>query len=111
MGPRSLPLWLPDPEYAGYGWDVSASLADGMTIRPIEHTAADALAWERRLGLDRSEGWDHRGGGDVTAERLERAGGRAVTAAEPAASSRLSADPAGGQVGDDMRHRRCRHTA
>jgi 2'-hydroxyisoflavone reductase len=54
MGPRSLPLWLPDPEYAGYGcWDVSASLADGLTIRPIEHTAADALAWERQLGLDR----------------------------------------------------------
>lgn len=54
MGPRSLPLWLPDPEYAGYGcWDVSAALADGLTIRPIEHTAAEALAWERRLGLDR----------------------------------------------------------
>lgn len=54
MGPRSLPLWLPDPEYAGYGcWDVSASLADGLTIRPIERTAVDALAWERRLGLDR----------------------------------------------------------
>jgi 2'-hydroxyisoflavone reductase len=54
MGPRSLPLWLPDPEYAGYGfWDVSASLADGLTIRPIEQTAADALAWERQCGLDR----------------------------------------------------------
>ncbi len=54
MGPRSLPLWLPDPEYAGYGsWDVSASLANGLTIRPTEQTAADALAWERRLGLER----------------------------------------------------------
>jgi nucleoside-diphosphate-sugar epimerase len=54
MGPRSLPLWLSDPEYAGYGcWDVSASLAHGLTIRPIEQTAADALAWERRLGLGR----------------------------------------------------------
>jgi 2'-hydroxyisoflavone reductase len=54
MGPSSLPLWLPDPVYAGYGdWDVSASLADGLTIRPIEQTAADALAWERQLGLDR----------------------------------------------------------
>jgi 2'-hydroxyisoflavone reductase len=54
MGPRSLPLWLPDPEYAGYGcWDVTASLADGLTIRPIEETAADALAWERQCGLDR----------------------------------------------------------
>jgi nucleoside-diphosphate-sugar epimerase len=54
MGPRSLPLWLPDPEYAGYGdWDVSDSLAHGLNIRPIEDTAAAALAWERRLGLDR----------------------------------------------------------
>jgi nucleoside-diphosphate-sugar epimerase len=54
MGPRSLPLWLPEPEYAGYAsWDVSASLAAGLTTRPIEQTAADALAWERELGLDR----------------------------------------------------------
>lgn len=54
MGPRSLPLWLPQPEYAGYAsYDVSASLASGLRIRPIEQTAADALAWERQLGLDR----------------------------------------------------------
>jgi 2'-hydroxyisoflavone reductase len=54
MGPRSLPLWLPDPEYAGYGsWDVSAALASGLNVRAIEETAADALAWERQLGLDR----------------------------------------------------------
>ncbi|HEX4754740.1 MAG TPA: NAD-dependent epimerase/dehydratase family protein [Candidatus Dormibacteraeota bacterium] len=54
MGTRSLPLWLPDPQYAGYGdWDVSNSLAHGLTIRPIEDTAAAALAWERRLGLER----------------------------------------------------------
>lgn len=54
MGSRSLPLWLPQPEYAGYGsWDVSASLAAGLTIRSIEQTAAAALAWERRCGLDR----------------------------------------------------------
>ncbi|HEY7925838.1 MAG TPA: NAD-dependent epimerase/dehydratase family protein [Candidatus Dormibacteraeota bacterium] len=54
MGPRSLPLWLSDPQYAGYGsWDVSASLVSGMSIRPIEETAADALAWERQCGIDR----------------------------------------------------------
>jgi nucleoside-diphosphate-sugar epimerase len=54
MGPRSLPLWLPRAEYAGYAsWDVSRSLASGLRIRPIEQTAADALAWERQLGLDR----------------------------------------------------------
>jgi 2'-hydroxyisoflavone reductase len=54
MGPRSLPLWLPDPEYAGYGsWDVSAALASGLNVRAIEETAADAMAWERQLGFDR----------------------------------------------------------
>ena len=47
-------MWLPDPEYAGYGrWDVSASLASGLNVRAIEETAAAALAWERQLGLDR----------------------------------------------------------
>ncbi|MEO8898644.1 MAG: reductase, partial [Candidatus Dormibacter sp.] len=52
---RSLPLWLPAPEYAGYArWDVSASLAAGLTIRPIEQTAAAALAGERERGLDRA---------------------------------------------------------
>lgn len=54
MGERSLPLWLPQPELAGMGlWDVGASLAAGLTIRSIEESAADALDWERELGVDR----------------------------------------------------------
>jgi 2'-hydroxyisoflavone reductase len=53
-GPRSLPLWAPGPEYAGFmAHDVSASLAAGLRTRPIEESAAAALRHERALGLDR----------------------------------------------------------
>lgn len=52
-GPRSLPLWVP-AEYTGFmAHDVSASLAAGLKTRPLEQTAAAALAHERTLGLDR----------------------------------------------------------
>lgn len=54
MGPGSLPLWLPMPEYAGFMTrDVSESLTAGLRIRPLQDTAAASLAWERELGLDR----------------------------------------------------------
>jgi nucleoside-diphosphate-sugar epimerase len=47
MGPRSLPLWLPEPEYAGFASrDVSDSLAAGLTTRAIADTARDTLAAE-----------------------------------------------------------------
>lgn len=53
-GERSLPLWLPQPELASMGRrDVSPSLAAGLVVRPVEEMAADALEWERRLGLSR----------------------------------------------------------
>jgi nucleoside-diphosphate-sugar epimerase len=46
MGPRSLPLWLPLPEYAGFMTrDVSASQAAGLRFRPIADTARDTLDW------------------------------------------------------------------
>lgn len=46
MGPRSLPLWIPLPEYAGFlTHDTSASLEAGLRLRPVEETAADTLAW------------------------------------------------------------------
>lgn len=52
-GPRSLPLWIPR-ELAGLGaHDPSASLAAGLTIRPLDDAVAGALARERELGLDR----------------------------------------------------------
>ena len=54
MGPESLPLWLPLPEYAGHPTrDVSRAVAAGLTSRPLEETVRDALRWERHLGLDR----------------------------------------------------------
>ncbi len=47
-GPRSLPLWLPLPEYAGFATrDVRRSLTDGLAIRDFAETARDTLAWER----------------------------------------------------------------
>lgn len=59
MGERSLPLWLPMPEYAGHARDGSAAKAAGLTTRPLAETLADTLAWElgrnlqqpRRAGL------------------------------------------------------------
>jgi len=48
MGDRSLPLWLPMPEYAGFGArDSSAARAAGLVTRPLAETLADTLAWER----------------------------------------------------------------
>lgn len=61
-GPRSLPLWLPLPEYAGFlTHDVSASYQAGLRIRPLATTARDTLAWLRTtpgapvIGLSRAE--------------------------------------------------------
>jgi hypothetical protein len=46
MGPGSLPLWLPHPEYAAFMTrDVSPSLAQGLRLRSFEETARDTLAW------------------------------------------------------------------
>lgn len=53
-GPQSLPLWLPQPDYAGFmSRDVSASLAAGLQTRSTEETATDTLAWEEVLGPGR----------------------------------------------------------
>src|SRR5262249_32746336 len=45
-GPRSLPLWLPLPEYAGFlTRDSAPARAAGLTARSLEETARDTLAW------------------------------------------------------------------
>lgn len=45
-GERSLPMWLPLPEYAGFmSRDVTRSLAAGLRTRPVADTARDTLAW------------------------------------------------------------------
>lgn len=46
MGPSSLPIWLPLPEYAGFMTrDVEPAFAAGLTQRPLADTARDTLAW------------------------------------------------------------------
>jgi len=61
-GPRSIPLWLPLPEYAGMlAHDPTPSYDAGLVTRPIAETARDTLAWLRatpdatRTGLSAAE--------------------------------------------------------
>ena len=50
-GPRSLPLWLPLPEYAGFNTrDTSPARDCGLTVRALSQTARDTLAWARSAG-------------------------------------------------------------
>jgi len=47
MGDRSLPLWLADPDWAGFNArDSSKARTAGLATRPLEETLADTLAWE-----------------------------------------------------------------
>ncbi|GAA1737820.1 SDR family oxidoreductase [Isoptericola hypogeus] len=47
-GERSLPLWLPRPEYDGMpAHDAAPALAAGLSPRPVADTARDTLAWLR----------------------------------------------------------------
>ncbi|HWC22438.1 MAG TPA: NAD-dependent epimerase/dehydratase family protein [Flexivirga sp.] len=53
-GERSLPLWLPQPEYAGFATrSVAAARAAGLETRPLEESIRDTLAWELRTGPGR----------------------------------------------------------
>ncbi|WP_372728496.1 NAD-dependent epimerase/dehydratase family protein [Nocardioides sp.] len=46
MGPDSIPLWLPQPAYAGMmAHDPAASYAAGLVTRPLAETARDTLLW------------------------------------------------------------------
>jgi 2'-hydroxyisoflavone reductase len=60
-GPRSLPVWLPQPDYAWLmSLDVEPSYDAGLRTRPLTETARDTLAWLRQepgapvAGLDRT---------------------------------------------------------
>jgi nucleoside-diphosphate-sugar epimerase len=55
MGPRSLPLWLPQPGYEGF-MTRSRQRAEqrGLVTRSLTETARAALRWEQELGTDRS---------------------------------------------------------
>jgi len=53
MGARSLPMWLPRPEYAGHSSrDGSPAYAAGLRCRDLAETARDTLAWERQVGRE-----------------------------------------------------------
>lgn len=53
-GPRSLPIWLPLPEYAGFSSrQVSAAAGAGLRTRPLESSMRDTLAWELASGPTR----------------------------------------------------------
>ncbi len=46
MGERSLPLWLPLPDYAGLlSRDVSPAVEAGLAVRPLRETARDTFEW------------------------------------------------------------------
>jgi nucleoside-diphosphate-sugar epimerase len=50
-GPRSLPLWVPLPDFAGFATrDTAPARAAGLTVRPLAQTARDTLAWARSAG-------------------------------------------------------------
>nr|WP_198423595.1 NAD-dependent epimerase/dehydratase family protein [Microlunatus antarcticus] len=54
MGPRSLPLWLADPDWRGFNArDGARARAAGLVTRPLTETLADTLAWERTRPPDR----------------------------------------------------------
>ncbi|HEV7145516.1 MAG TPA: NAD-dependent epimerase/dehydratase family protein [Pedococcus sp.] len=54
-GPRSLPLWLPVPEYAGFAARrCDAAQALGLRSRPLVETLTDTLAWELQSGPGRT---------------------------------------------------------
>ena len=54
-GERSLPLWLPLPEHAGFmARSTAAAEALGLTSRPLTETLADTLAWELASGPGRA---------------------------------------------------------
>jgi 2'-hydroxyisoflavone reductase len=50
-GPRSLPLWLPLPDYAGFATrDTTPARHSDLRVRPLAETARDTLLWARAAG-------------------------------------------------------------
>jgi len=49
MGQDSLPLWISDPQWRGFGGHIGAAArAAGLTCRPVAETLRDAAAYEER---------------------------------------------------------------
>jgi 2'-hydroxyisoflavone reductase len=74
-GPESLPLWLPQPEYAGFATlRNQAAREAGLQLRPLEATVDATLRWERERGLQRQRRAGLTPGRE--AELLHQLGGR-----------------------------------
>jgi nucleoside-diphosphate-sugar epimerase len=53
-GERSLPMWLPLPEYAGFmARSTAVAQSLGLTARPLAETMRDTMEWELRRGPGR----------------------------------------------------------
>lgn len=73
MGPESLPLWLPRPEYDGLpAHDPTPSYAAGLVTRPVAETARDTLAWQRATPDAAVTGMTREREGEVLAAWRER---------------------------------------
>ena len=81
-GPDSLPLWLPQPDHAGFmARDTTAARRSGLTTRPLADTVAATLRWETEQGLER----DRRAGLSSAREQalLTRLGAPAPLTVDP----------------------------
>lgn len=53
-GPRSLPLWLNDPDWRGMNARTNErATSAGLELRPLSETLSATLAWEEEMGIDR----------------------------------------------------------
>ncbi len=53
-GPKSLPLWLDDPDWQGMNARSNErAKASGLVLHPLEETLGATLGWEESVGRDR----------------------------------------------------------
>jgi nucleoside-diphosphate-sugar epimerase len=82
-GPKSLPLWLSDPDWRGFMARSNAlAKAAGLALRPLAETLADVLTWELEAGMEQPHG-----AGLTAAEERELLAELAADAVTAAASA------------------------
>src|SRR5215475_3673280 len=81
-GPRSLPLWLPLPEYGGFlTHDAAPSAAAGLATRPLADTAHDTLVWVRSAESAKNGSGGTAASGPESSAHAAAAGGSAADGA------------------------------